>query len=444
MSTSTIDFSKYEQPVTQIDFSKYEAAGSNPVQQSGPDSLDEFDTLRREASSLGNAITGMPSTLYHSFADKPQNEEEKRTMAEHPIVGRAAMGLGRIMVDPIKNAAQWYGQAAKGQIPDPMGQALSVAPEAIGSAAGNVLAAKGVESAPGMAKGTIDIASQIPSAAKIGLRGVGKIARAGADVIDPDITGIISPRLAHAQRVAGRIGKVLRKESPKSTGVETTNAVPKPGISDAGLQAKVALPDPRIDAARGLGIIRPTGAAPAAQTGESLGTIPTEMQRLTPISDAQLASRIALPDRTVAAARGLGIIRPTGVPPASQTGEALGTIQTPGQLAMSRLQPLSDEQVTRAISLPSLEDIKPPSPRVESSPATTVPAAQPGPARPVTENPIVGSLVRAMQESGVPIAKRPNLLLKGSGRVNRILGPEEDLSDILRKSLRQAGRKKDQ
>ena len=51
--------------------------------------------------------------------------------------------------------------------------------------------------------------------------------------------------------------------------------------------------------------------------------------------------------------------------------------------------------------------------------------------RPVTENLVVGGPVRAMQKSGLPISERPNLLLKGSGRVNRILGPEEDLSDAL-------------
>jgi hypothetical protein len=34
---------------------------------------------------------------------------------------------------------------------------------------------------------------------------------------------------------------------------------------------------------------------------------------------------------------------------------------------------------------------------------------------PVTENPVVGSFERAMQKSGLPIAERPNLLLKGSG-----------------------------
>jgi len=45
-----------------------------------------------------------------------------------------------------------------------------------------------------------------------------------------------------------------------------------------------------------------------------------------------------------------------------------------------------------------------------------------------------------MQKSGVPMADRPSLLLKGSGRVNRILGSEEDLTDVLAKSVRLAKR----
>src|SRR5215471_18451592 len=47
-----------------------------------------------------------------------------------------------------------------------------------------------------------------------------------------------------------------------------------------------------------------------------------------------------------------------------------------------------------------------------------------------------------MDKSGVPIAERPNLLLKSTGRVNRFLGPEEDLIDILAKSIRLARRSK--
>jgi hypothetical protein len=72
----------------------------------------------------------------------------------------------------------------------------------------------------------------------------------------------------------------------------------------------------------------------------------------------------------------------------------------------------------------------------EYPPVTWIPRA------PVTENPVVGSLVRAMQKSGVPIAERPNLLLKGSGRVNRILSPDQELTGPLEKSLRQAKRQK--
>jgi hypothetical protein len=60
----------------------------------------------------------------------------------------------------------------------------------------------------------------------------------------------------------------------------------------------------------------------------------------------------------------------------------------------------------------------------------------------VTKTSAVGSLVRAMQKSGLPIAERPNLLLKGSGRVNRILGPDEELAGPLEKSLRQARKRR--
>jgi hypothetical protein len=82
-------------------------------------------------------------------------------------------------------------------------------------------------------------------------------------------------------------------------------------------------------------------------------------------------------------------------------------------------------------------------PHLEYAPAES-PGVSPGLTRPVTENPVVGNFVRAMDKSGVPIAQRPNLLLNGSGRVNRILGPEEDLTDALAKSARQARRQREQ
>jgi hypothetical protein len=49
-----------------------------------------------------------------------------------------------------------------------------------------------------------------------------------------------------------------------------------------------------------------------------------------------------------------------------------------------------------------------------------------------------------LQKSGVPIADRPSLLLKGSGRMNRILGPDEDLTDVTAKSVRLEKRQRGQ
>jgi hypothetical protein len=73
---------------------------------------------------------------------------------------------------------------------------------------------------------------------------------------------------------------------------------------------------------------------------------------------------------------------------------------------------------------------------VETITQSTSPQLRP----PITENPAVGNLSRALQKSGVPIADRPSLLLKGSGRVNRILRPNEDLTDAMAKSVRLAKR----
>jgi hypothetical protein len=130
-------------------------------------------------------------------------------------------------------------------------------------------------------------------------------------------------------------------------------------------------------------------------------------------------------DPAIAQSRSLASAETPSAAPASQTGEALGQIPAP------KLVDQIKQRTTAAEPYPRLVD------QVKAK-------ASPEISRPVTENPVVGSLVRAMQKSGLPIAERPNLLLKGSGRVNCILGPEEDLTDVLGKSLRQARRQGEQ
>lgn len=52
---------------------------------------------------------------------------------------------------------------------------------------------------------------------------IAKVARAASDIVHPDLTGAVSPRLAHLQRLAGHLADALEK--PDTTGVEPP---PKP------------------------------------------------------------------------------------------------------------------------------------------------------------------------------------------------------------------------
>jgi len=54
--------------------------------------------------------------------------------------------------------------------------------------------------------------ASIKQSAKPALRGA---ARAASDIVDPELTGVVSPRLAHAQRVLGRVANAL-EEKPQT------------------------------------------------------------------------------------------------------------------------------------------------------------------------------------------------------------------------------------
>jgi hypothetical protein len=87
------------------------------------------------------------------------------------------------------------------------------------------------------------------------------------------------------------------------------------------------------------------------------------------------------------------------------------------------------------------ERVSPPKFRVKTEKRGTLRIARPS-AHPVTENPSISSVARALQESGLPIKERPNLSLSDTGRVNRVLGPEEDLTDIIEQSVARAKKQK--
>jgi hypothetical protein len=93
---------------------------------------------------------------------------------------------------------------------------------------------------------------------------VGKAARVASDVIDPDLTGIVSPRLAHAQRALGRVADALEKSQQvhrtiESLGEPVFPGAPQPAASPELLQGNALLkgPQPVVDPAAGLGQIAP-------------------------------------------------------------------------------------------------------------------------------------------------------------------------------------------
>lgn len=149
----------------------------------------------RAFDAIGGTVMGLPGSIYHSFAD-PLSPEEK------------ANGQGRLEAIPerllggeaIAHALQDYGS---GKVSG--SDALSVLPEALGTGMGTVA---GTDLALRGAGGAAGLASKVPGVRPT----VGKLASFGSNVVDPNVTGIFSPRLANAQRVMGRLGKTLQSE----------------------------------------------------------------------------------------------------------------------------------------------------------------------------------------------------------------------------------------
>lgn len=156
MSTAAVtpsqdEWAQYAETPTQHDewaqYAEKPSAQAAPEEKSPEPSF--LNTLGREGRSAYQSIVGIPGAVYHAFSDAPTPEEQKEFSTDaHPgLIKRGAIGLTRMTAEPIADAAVWYTRAAQGKIPNAYEQALSVAPEAFGQGAGNVIAAKGVDSA---------------------------------------------------------------------------------------------------------------------------------------------------------------------------------------------------------------------------------------------------------------------------------------------------------
>lgn len=126
------------------------------------------DTLKREVKAAGGAISGIPSAIYHAFSEPPTPEERAEFNGDVDGAKRIGLGIHRLTTAPLEVAAKWYGDVAQGKVPNAYEQALSVAPEAVGSAGGTVLAGKMIQEAPGAISKGAQVVKSLPDAIRPG------------------------------------------------------------------------------------------------------------------------------------------------------------------------------------------------------------------------------------------------------------------------------------
>jgi hypothetical protein len=133
----------------------------------------------------------------------------------------------------------------------------------VGGVVGHTVVPAAAVASPLAAEGASRIAGSAAKAAGNASRQVAESGlRTVSDVVSPDVTGIISPRLAHAQRLAGKIADAIAKK-PVYPGA------PQPETPETGLLQASSLargPQAVVDPAKGLAQIPVRYSPPASAT----------------------------------------------------------------------------------------------------------------------------------------------------------------------------------
>lgn len=218
---------------------------ANPDENNQPSGMFSSDPLSvrylaRAANSAKNAITGAPSAIYHAFTDPATQEETQAAGGSQEVTGAKHVGLGidRLAVQPIVNAAKWYADSARGKVPDPLSQALEVSPQALGAGAGNVLLGKAVQSAKLPDAASDYLRDQLPSrlmnaALRTKPKGYNYGRDPGAGVVDEGITAGSKQSLLNqiTDKLADQGNKInfqLSDPAVNKPVVDVTNAVIDP------------------------------------------------------------------------------------------------------------------------------------------------------------------------------------------------------------------------
>jgi hypothetical protein len=187
-----------------------------------------WDTLQREGKALTGSIAGMPAAVYHAFSEPATQEEKDRFGGEDEVAGAKRIGLGihRLTTAPVESAVNWYTDVAKGKVPNAYENALSVLPEALGSASGSVIAGKLTEGAVNgavKAPGVVKAAAESPA---------GEAAIAATKAAAKELPSAAVKRIPYVGKVASDVYKAASKAASEANAAAKTNAAVTPGEAE--------------------------------------------------------------------------------------------------------------------------------------------------------------------------------------------------------------------
>lgn len=154
--------------------------------------------------------------FWHAVGSYFANPDSGKLQTEADLWKKRAESPGLTLPTPEENAqrkAQGYGPAYRALVPAAEALGMNVKGAEQSAAQGDAAGVAGYAAVPAAAavaplalEGAGKLASKAGAAVK---PAVASAVRVASDVVDPDITGIVSPRLAHAQRALGRLAKAM-------------------------------------------------------------------------------------------------------------------------------------------------------------------------------------------------------------------------------------------
>lgn len=164
--------------------------------------------------SIGRGVRDAVKGTVQMLDPRAKDAEEEGVVASSPQ-GRAALPVYRILRSlghTAEDATHIAGAIHDiNQSPDPLGTYAKVAQETAGQGAGQAAVALATEGVAKAAPLLGDAAGAAASGVKPALAKVGSAATAVGESLDPDVVGLVSPRAAHALRLANKVGKVASK-----------------------------------------------------------------------------------------------------------------------------------------------------------------------------------------------------------------------------------------